>query len=324
MKLLFFMKRLFLIFLLFWFSHSFGQIYRIADKDTCHVGIFITSLHDFSMSEESYTADFWLWFNYKNDSLNLLETREIANARSVESSIPDSEKKGDMNWATEKIRANLMHHWQLENFPFDKQTLALEIEEAIYDTTAMTYLPDTANSKYDATNIALNGWQITKFEITPNIKTYETTYGDPELKGKSSYPSVLAKITIQRIGSGLFYKLFTGVYVAFLITMMVFFIDPVDVDPRFGLSVGGLFASVGNKYIVDSIMPETTSFTLIDKVHALTFFYILASIVLSVISLQFHKRDLVRTSLKIDRMAFVVFTSSYVLINIWLVADANW
>jgi len=210
----------------------------------------------------------------------------------------------------------------LEDFPFDEQTLKLEIEEAIYDTSTMIYMADRENSKYDANNIALNGWRITHFEITPQVKTYETTYGDPELKGESSYPAIKILVTIKRIGNGLFFKLFTGVYVAFLITMMVFFIDPTDVDPRFGLSVGGLFAAVGNKYIVDSNLPETTSFTLVDKIHSLTFCYILASIVLSVVSLHFYKKDNPRLSKKIDLWAFSTFGASYVLINTWLIIVA--
>ena len=317
-----FKKNILLILFLFFTFNAEAQLYRIKTKDTCNVGLFITSLHDFNMAEESFTADFWLWFNYKNDSLHLLETREIANSKSVESTIQDSEKKGNVNWSSEKIRAVLKHYWQLENFPFDKQELEIEIEEAIYNTSAMIYLPDKINSKYDANNIALKGWEITGFAIEPNIKTYQTTYGDPALTGKSAYPSVKAKITLERVAGGLFYKLFTGVYVSFLITMMVFFIDPIEVDPRFGLSVGGLFASVGNKYIVDSILPETSSFTLIDKVHAITFFYILLSVVLSAFSLHLSKTNRTDLSRKSDKISFIAFTSSYLIINFWLIADA--
>jgi hypothetical protein len=307
-------KILFVLLFLIFSIKGFG-----VEKDTTRVGLFLTSLHDFDLTDQSYTAEFWLWFNYKNDSLKPLDTREISNAKSVESSIPDTEKKGEINWTTEKIRATLKHQWQLEHFPFDRQTLVLEIEEAIYDTTSMVYVPDIENSKYDVENMDLTEWKITNFKIATNIKTYQTTYGDPELKGSSSYPSVRAEITIERVGNGLFFKLFTGVYVAFFISMMVFFIDPTDVDPRFGLSVGGLFAAVGNKYIVDSNMPESTSFTLIDKVHAITFFYILISIVLSVVSLSFYKKEKIQKSKNLDLIGFFVLAGSYLVINVGLI-----
>ncbi|MBY0425944.1 MAG: hypothetical protein K2Q22_09940 [Cytophagales bacterium] len=294
----------------------FGSNSGIAQpRDTCQVGLFVTSLHDFNLTDQSYTTEFWLWFNYRNDSLHPLETREISNSKSVESTISDTEKKGGINWATEKIRANIKTQWQLAHFPFDRQKLTIEIEEAIFNTSQMVYVPDVENSTYDQKNMDLVEWKVVGFTIFPATKTYNTTYGDPELKGESSYPSVRAEIIIERIGTGLFFKLFTGVYVAFFIAMMVFFIEPIDVDPRFGLSVGGLFAAVGNKYIVDSNMPESTSFTLIDKVHAMTFFFILISIVISAISLYLFKNNQIGRSKKLDRVSFFVLAFTYVTLN---------
>jgi hypothetical protein len=66
---------------------------------------------------------------------------------------------------------------------------------------------------------------------------------------------------------------------------MCFFIHADSIESRFGLSVGSLFAAVGNKYIIDSILPETSTFTLVDSLHALTFIGILVTIILSVYSL---------------------------------------
>ena len=39
--------------------------------------------------------------------------------------------------------------------------------------------------------------------------------------------------------------------------------------------MGSLFAVIGNKYIIDSSLPETTSFTLVDTLHGFTLFAIL-------------------------------------------------
>lgn len=59
-------------------------------------------------------------------------------------------------------------------------------------------------------------------------------------------------------------------YIAFLISVISFTIQVQELEPRFGLPVGGLFATVGNKYIIDSILPETSAFTLVDTLHTLT------------------------------------------------------
>ena len=69
---------------------------------------------------------------------------------------------------------------------------------------------------------------------------------------------------IERDAWGLFMKIFIGMYIAFLIAIISFTPHPSELEPRFGLPVGGLFAAVGNKYIIDSLLPESSSFTLVD------------------------------------------------------------
>jgi hypothetical protein len=298
---------------------AFGQ--HKTSADVCKVGVYITSIYDLNLSENSINADFWLWFNYENDSLKPLETVEIANAKEFSFSSGSTEKKGNIVWATQKVKSVLKKQWDVTNFPFDKEKIYIEIEDAVKDTSALRYLADTLNSRLDE-DIYIEGWSINKFTVKPDSKTYNTTYGDPQLHAKSTYPRITVTLEMQRKGMGLFYKLFTGVYVAFLIAVLVFFIDPVDVDPRFGLSVGGLFAAVGNKYIVDSILPETTAFTLVDKVHSLTFAFILLSIVLSVISLAYYKGGYEKISRRIDRSSFFILSAIYLIINIIFISQA--
>src|SRR5678816_4835806 len=75
-------------------------------------------------------------------------------------------------------------------------------------------------------------------------------------------------------------------YIAFLISIISFTPHPSEMDPRFGLPVGGLFAAVGNKYIIDSLLPESSTFTLVDTLHAITFIAIFATLLVSAIALK--------------------------------------
>jgi hypothetical protein len=64
----------------------------------------------------------------------------------------------------------------------------------------------------------------------------------------------------------------------------VFFIKPFNIDPRFGLCVGGLFATIGNKYIIEGMVPSTNEVTMLDDLHNVTLVYIFLIITISVIS----------------------------------------
>jgi hypothetical protein len=301
---------------------SFGSF---AQKDTCKVGLYINCIYDLKLDDKSYMVDFWMWMNYKNDSLDFQNNLDITNSKDAGFSHYTKEKKAGMNWVAQKCRAQIRHQWDVSNFPFDRQKLRIEIEDTEKDTTRMIYIADKLNSKLDPCFIT-SEWNIESFAIIDKAKTYATNYGNPLLSGNSTYPQVVAEINIKRNHSWLLLlKLLTGAYVAFLISSLVFFVSSDNQDSRFGLCVGGLFAAIGNKYITESVVPTTNANTLMDNVHNLTFAFILLIVIISIISLKLHesedprKREL---SLKIDRVSFWAVLLSYTVINVAMVICA--
>ena len=105
-------------------------------------------------------------------------------------------------------------------------------------------------------------------------------------------------------------KLFGGLFVAVCVALVAFFVDAREVDPRFGLAVGGLFAAVANQYIVAENLPSTVYWTLSDKVHVIGFLSILAVILQSAYALSRHRRTDEDVSTIVDaldrRSAFVI------------------
>lgn len=288
--------------------------------DTVKLGVFFTSVYDLNLAEKSFTADFWIWYNYTNDSINPLESIEISNAKEFEFQSPDIEKVGNVNWATHKCKATVKKEWNLKNFPFDKQELHIEIEDAIYDSEQLIIVADVKNSKYDK-NIKLDEWEIRSFRVTQLEKTYETTYGNPALEGTSEYPGLTASFVLERDGVGLFFKLFIGIYVAYLISLSVFFMGPENPE-RFGMIVGALFAGVANKYIVESLMPQTIMLTLPDKIHNLTFIYIIFHLIITVLAYRLTVKEKIKLGWRVDLTCFLVSIISFIAINFYWVAEA--
>lgn len=297
----------------------------LAQKDTCQLGIYVNAIYDFNLDEKSFATDFWVWTNCRNDSLNFKDILEIPNSKTVEFTNFSVEKIAGWNWATQKCKAQLMHQWDISRFPFDTQRLSIELENSEYDATRLVYQADTANSRIDSVFNSTE-WCVEKFTIKADVRKYETTYGNPELSGTSSYPRVVAEITIKRKNSWLVLsKMLTGVYAAFLISCLVFFVSSENQDSRFGLCVGGLFAAIGNKYIVESVVPSTITNTLMDNVHNLTFTFILLIVGIIIISLKLFESEDPRKrsrSLWLDRVAFYSIVIAYASINVFLISIA--
>ena len=304
-----------------------------AQKDTITIGVYVKSLYDFNLTDNSYKTEFWLWIkSNKTATLDSLPNQiEFINAKTspqIEAASTTS-SKGKLNWYGAKYITEFQKNWDVTSFPFDKQKLKISIESGKYNSNQIIFKCDHKNSKLnDSIKYKINEWTILKSRFYTDISTYDTTFGDPDLNTKSSYPSFNFEVYLARKDPYLvLFKLITGLLVAFIISCCVFFIKPTNTDPRFGLSVGGLFAAIGNKYIIEGKVPSTNQNTLLDNIHNLTFIYILLITILSVISLYYYEKNTVKNRNKskfIDKTSFIfIFTSYFFVLYIIIFSKSS-
>jgi len=287
-----------------------------AQPDTVKVGTYVISVHDINFHEKEYTARFWLWFVYSNPDFDFSKQLDIPNAKSIDTPEIINDSIEGKAWTIMKMKSTMKESWNVKDFPFDQQHLRVQIENTLFDDRSLVFVPDTPGSKYDNKE-AIDGWEITHFKVSAGTNDYETGFGDPRPeRSVQNFSTFLIEMDIERDAWGLFMKIFLGMYIAFMIATISFTPHPSEMDPRFGLPVGGLFAAVGNKYIIDSLLPESSEFTLVDTLHALTFIAIFGTLLVSAIALrQFDngKKELAERTNR--RGARIIFTL-YILCNI--------
>ena len=291
--------------------------------DTVSVGIYVTSIHNIDFKQKEYTITFWLWLKYKNKDFNFAQNLEIPQAKTVSTSFTTIDSTGGRIYMQMKVQCVMKDSWKIGNFPFDKQKLRMSIENSQYDARTLVFVADTVGQHYD-TRFTLNGWTVDSFNVSTGIKPYETGFGDETLpKPHTEYSTFKIRISINRDATGLFWKMFLGMYIAFLISYICFYIHADGIDSRFGLSVGALFAVIGNKYIIDSALPESSSFTLVDTLHGITLFFIFATITATAYSLKLFKEERIKKANKFDMLTAQVFLAVYVILNLWFIMKAS-
>ena len=291
--------------------------------DTVSLGIYITSIHDIDFKQKEYTANFWVWLKYNNKCFDFYNNLEVPQAKNVTKSFVTVDSSDGKIYMQMKLQCVMKDSWKISNFPFDRQSLRISFENSQFDSKSLVFVPDTIGEHFDK-RFTLRGWSIDSCLISTGTKIYETGFGDEELaKPRTEYSSFRARLVIKREASGLFWKMFLGMYIAFLIAYVCFYIHADGMDSRFGLGVGSLFAVIGNKYIIDSALPESSSFTLVDMLHGITLFFILATIASNAYSLNLIKKDKVASAYRFDTIAARVVIVMYVLLNGWFIWKAS-
>lgn len=294
-----------------------------APPDTVLTGIYITSIHNIDFKDKEFAVNFWLWFKYKNKKFDFYNNLEVPAAKSVSKEFVTIDSSGGKIYMLMKLSCLMKDSWRIANFPFDNQKLRISIENSQYDSKSLVFAPDTVGNHYDP-RFALSGWIIDSCVIASGVKAYETAFGDDSYdRPHTEYSSFKARLSIHRDAMGLFWKLFLGMYIASLIAFVCFFIHPDGIDSRFGLSVGALFAVIGNKYIIDSSLPESTSFTLVDTLHGATLCFILCVITATAGSLKLIKTGKIHQASMLDRIMATLLLSLYIILNIYFISRAS-
>ena len=312
------MKTLSLAFLLFT-SLAFSQN---QGPDTVSVGAYVISVHDINFHDKEYTARFWLWFLYTNPEFDFTTQLDIPNAKTIDAPESIVDTVNGKTWVMLKMKTVMKENWSVQDFPFDRQHLRIEIENSILDENNLIFKPDVKGSKFDFEE-AIDGWTIENFTVGVRSNSYETGFGDP-LPGHDhqTFSQFTIELDIERNALGLFMKIFLGMYIAFLISIISFTPHPSEMEPRFGLPVGGLFAAVGNKYIIDSLLPESSLFSLVDTLHALTFMAILGTLLVSAIALNQFDNGKKELSESTNRKGAKIVVALYIILNIVFVTLA--
>ena len=193
-----------------------------AEAAGCPIEVYVTSLRDLNSAGDSFGIDFWVWSIHPLGD-DPLESLEFVNAKQIETRLERTTKRGDREWSRLKASATALHDWDVRNFPFDRQTLTLDLGIAGSGVPACGV--DRAGSGYDK-RIAPEGWRITAFDVERHTRLTATDFGDPARSGRSAQEQVLVTVELQRESVVGFVKLVAGVCAAIAIALLSFLMAP--------------------------------------------------------------------------------------------------
>ena len=268
----------------------------IQNNKTSHVlfGIYPVYLYDFNMLQGKYSISFYAWWRTTKKDYDPSKSVEITNAANYHSKIGMLNKKiGDQYVTYVHYYADMYKNWDIKKFPFDHQYLDVRLED-FADINNVVFLPDLKQSNLHS-ELILRGWSIVNFYLKDSITRYNTNFGDISTK-EGLYSRLTFVIEIKRQGWRLFFNYFAGFFIAAFLCFMVYLVQPggSGMSIRSSLALGAVFSFVGNKYILNQVLPFTTDFTLNDAIQLATFILIFITVLYYVlIDAYMHDKNIV-------------------------------
>jgi hypothetical protein len=285
-----------------------------------YVGMYINSMGEFAVKESSWAADFDIWFRWSGDGIRPGDNFQVINGQIDQRDKKDAYVTGGQHYERYHVKARLTKFFDASRFPFSDHGLTIQVEDSSHKAERMRYIADEQESGINRSGVP-QALKITKSLATVKLHNYESRRGDPRLSSNASdvRSRFIFGMLVSPPGSVLYLKMFQALFASVAIGLIVFFIKPIHVDPRFGLGIGALFAAVGNNIFVGSMLPPAEGITLVAMINAIGLATIFLTLVQSAISLYIEDTmGQEKPRQFFDKVSFVVFLMGYVVVNLLL------
>ena len=284
------------------------------------VGLSMNRIGEFALKESAWTADFDLYFRWTGDAVKPGEDFRIINGQIVQRERGRSYQSGEERYAEYHVVAQITRAFDTSRFPFSDHRLFVQVEDATHGLEALRYVPDKRNSGVSSEAIPRNV-KLARTMVGAMVRSRGLEQSNPgvprsDREARSQFFFVMFVVPDSL---GIYMKMFQALFASVAVALIALYIKVNSIDCRFGLPVGGFFASVSNNIYVATLLPHSDRITLTDMINTVSLFTIFLVLVQSVISLYiFDNMGRVRLSLFFDKVSFAFFLLGYVAVNLAL------
>ena len=278
--------------------------------DTINVGYYIDDIYDINYVKGTYRITLFAWVTSNTVKYDFNEFLDIHQAIEKKFDLVLTDSSNIINgrkvyWSEVRLNLEILQKFDIRKFPFDKQDISLGLEFTYNDPKFLKI--NLSNKSSIMPNAIPNDWKILSSNYTLQPVHYSTNFGD-ESAESFDFNVLRINYSFGRESVTLFIKLFTALFISFLIACTSVFLPNIQRDSKISMIIGGLFGSITNKYITDSLLPINNSWNLSDKIHTLTILYLL---LLSIYSIYEQRKEL-KDNLKQDVFVFLIVIISYI------------
>ncbi len=290
------------------------------------VGVYPIDIYEVDFTTNTYRVDAYVWYDWVGD-INPMETMEFVNAVEITKTYdgPVTEYNGIKHQSL-RINARFYQPFDLRNFPLDKQSLNMEIEDTSDIYQDVVYVPDDKNSGYGA-RMAIPGWQVNKLSTQMFINDYGTNFGDSE-KGieASKYSNLRFTIEMTRNSNYFYWKLLLPLMIVLITNWFSLLLNPRIVEVRMAMPATALLTTIFLQMAYTDKLPELSYMVLLDKLYVIVYILIVVSFAQIVTMDRFMDEEdpsTITKIMRIDRMSVVIQIVIFISLLTYFIVTMN-
>ncbi|MFN8662224.1 MAG: ABC transporter substrate-binding protein [Thermomicrobiales bacterium] len=223
-----------------------------------YVGVGINGVSEINVQNQTFDADFFLWFRYQGDQD--AEDVFFINADDPDTALPDPIDRtevGDEHFAMYRIDSTFSQPMDFRLYPWDRHALIISLQNVSLSEDDVVYVPDQSNLRQTQDERLSSGvdvtrpfnqvpsWIATRVLFTQDTATTRGTVPDPrsgapELRSASTYNVQMA---FQRDVRSFLIKNLLPLALLALVTYISLFFSPENAGTRIGFSITSILTT---------------------------------------------------------------------------------
>ena len=269
-----------------------GTPYHIVD--VIFVGVDVVRINDVNIKDMQWDVDVFLWFKWAGGRLDPKDIEKISaiNAVKEQSAIFKEDLSHSTKYRAYRKRLTLTAPYNLSNFPFDSQTLPLEIAHTNKNSTHVMLVPDSRHMETSAVkDIKPQEWLYTGRSVFSDLYRYESTFGDPDYRMGTGYKSpvyfstVNLEIGVKRILKPYLFTFFLPLLIILGIILIILWVPLDQFAPRINATISGLVGVLVYHMSQKNSFPKV-GYTMTADYYFLVAYAFVVSMIFSIIFIQ--------------------------------------
>lgn len=248
------------------------------------MGAYLNDVQDLDLKNHSFAADVYVWFKWRDPAIDPSKTVEFLNpydrwghTRTVEyEQGPRTLGSGEL-FQVVRVQGRFSRKLSLEDYPFDRQQIVLELEDSRLESHDVRFVPDKSPVARNPA-LRLPGYLLGDPKLTVDEFAYPTDFGLESEDAGTSYSRVRIELPIRRPMGTYAGKLLLPVFCVVFCTSLMFRCHPKYVDARVGIGVTALLTIVALQITLNEDLPQIEYLILLDKVYIASYLFIIASL----------------------------------------------
>ncbi|MBL8918457.1 MAG: hypothetical protein JNJ54_06320 [Myxococcaceae bacterium] len=268
-----------------------------AEPGRVYVGVYLLDVSDLDLKAGRFKGDARVWLKWRGDDTApplLFDNAELDSKEEL-----SRENEGDWRTVQWRVQGTFRGEFPLHDFPFDSQTLALELS---LPSTAGHLVPDFAASGM-APVFSITGWDYERsFQPRVDAHTYGSDFGSIAHEGNTtSLERVRFTVQLSRPLAPYLLKFLLPLGVILLMAVLGLFLPISELEVRSAMGVTALLSVVAFHFSQADSLPDVSYLVIADKLFLSAYVLCIVTLVVTVAGFNAKER-FPRAVARVDRL----------------------